>query len=245
MFCAPTYYQQSVSAIVDIDSKSPLEVHPLSDKQLLARDIFNTSAFEELLNAQTLAHEVRGDVLPATSTPSYLEVMAKTNLSLTSGAGAITQPMVGMAVGVADRPLEDLLDWKVLSKAYADAYRLIFARAMVDVLGNEEFQSVDSTTGERRMTTEAVVLEPVFVYIVEGFLGVVSVATLALLYLTCTRTRKLRTDPSTIASIMSIVSDNQPLLSDFADLDCCTWEDVQNAIGQKRFKLVRDGPSNR
>jgi hypothetical protein len=152
--------------------------------------------------------------------------------------------MVALSVGVGDLPLEDYLDWKTLSGSYADAYRLSFARAMVDVLGTE-FQSSQNTTGEVRMTTEAVVLEPVFVYIVEGFLGVVSVTTLALLYLTCTRIRKLRTDPNTIASIMAIVSDNQHLLAEFSELDCCTVDDVRDAVGHKRYKLVYDGASNR
>jgi hypothetical protein len=211
---------------------------------LLAPNVFNTSTFEELLNAGSLGYEVRGDTLPAKSTPGYLESMAKTNLSLTSGAGALTQPMVGLSVSVGNHPLEAYLDWKILSKSYADAYRVTFARAMIDVLG-DNFQSSNNTTGEAQVITEAVVLEAVFVYIVEGFLGVVSLATLALLYLTCSRTRKLRTDPSTIASVMAIVADNEPLLSDFSELDCCTVEDMQTAIGQKRFKLVYDGSNNR
>jgi hypothetical protein len=75
---------------------------------------------------------------------------------------------------------------------------------------------------------------------VVGFLAVVSVATIALLVLSLTRRRNLRTDPSTIASIMAIVADNHPLLSDFADLDCCTMEDVQKILGDKRYKLVND-----
>jgi hypothetical protein len=223
---------------------SPLSVRPLSDKQLLAPDIFNASTFEELLNAGSLGYEVRGDVFPAKTTPGYLESMAKTNLSLTAGAGSLTHAMVGLSVSVGNHSLEAYLDWQILSKSYADAYRVMFARAMVDVLG-DKFQSTNTAIGERQVTTEAVVLEAVFVYIVEGFLGVVSLATLALLYLTCSRTRKLRTDPSTIASVMAIVADNEPLLSEFSDLDCCTLEDMQNAIGHKRFKLVRDGPNNR
>ena len=225
---------------MDSLNQKPLNILPLEEKQLLAPDIFNTSTFEELLNAGSLGYEVRGDNLPAKSTPSYLEPLATSNISLTSGGGGLTQAMVGLAVGVDNQPLEGYLDWKVLSKSYADAYRLVFARAMVDVLGND-FQTSKNVMGERQIRTEAVVLEPVFIYIVEGLLGVVSLATLALLYLSLSRKRNLRTDPSTIASVMSIVADNQSLLSDFADLDCCTVDEVQSKLGHRRFKLVHDG----
>jgi hypothetical protein len=232
-----------VSATIDTTTKTPLNIRTLGDKQRLAPEIFNSSTFEELLNMGSLNYEVRGNNLPAKSVPRYLESIAKTNISLTNGFGGFTQSMVGLSVGVSNQPLEDYLDWRVLSKAYADAYRLIFARAMVDVLG-DEFQSSKDTVGEGRVTSEAVILEPVFVYVVEGLLGVVSLAALALLYLSWVRTRKLRTNPSTIASIMSLTADSQPLLSEFGKLDCCIMEDLEHAIENRCFKIVGDGSSN-
>ena len=152
--------------------------------------------------------------------------------------------MVGLAVAVGNRSLEDYLDWKVLSKSYADAYRLIFARAMVEVFNASTmaaFSTSDGILGQQRVMTEAVVLEPVFVYIVEGFLGVVSLCTIALLYLTLTRKRNLCSNPSTIASVMSLVADCQPLLADFQSLDCCTIDEITEKIGERRYKLVDDG----
>jgi hypothetical protein len=61
-----------------------------------------------------------------------------------------------------------------------------------------------------------------------------------LLVISLSRQRNLRTDPSTIASVMAMVANNQPLLSDFADLDCCTMDDVQKILGEKRYKLIND-----
>jgi len=84
------------------------------------------------------------------------------------------------------------------------------------------------------------VLEPVFTYIVEGLLGVVSLATIALLYLSLTRERNLRADPSTIASVMSLVADNQSLLSDLQNMDCCTTEEIEERLRLRRYKLVND-----
>lgn len=222
-----------------MSTKAPTDIKPLADKQALEWNVFNTTNFESAMNSVTLGIEVRGDNLPGYYMPRYWDLVSGTNLSLTSGAGAITMPMVGLAVAAGPLPMEDYLDWERLSKAYADAYGLLFARAMVDVLGNN-FTDSEEVSGKQQITTEAVVLEPVFVHIVVGFLAVVSLATAALLVLSLTRRRNLRTDPSTIASIMAMVADNHPLLSDFADLDCCTMEDVQISLGEKRYKLIND-----
>ncbi|KAF1847953.1 uncharacterized protein K460DRAFT_363968 [Cucurbitaria berberidis CBS 394.84] len=240
IYCTPFYYQQSVSATVDILNQRPLNIRSVGEKHRLAMDIFNITIFEELLNTRSLGSGVRGDILPATSMPRYLESLANLNVSLTGGTGSINQAPVGLALGVGNRPLEEYLDWKVLSKSYADAYRLIFARAMVDVLGND-FRSSKAAIGKRQIRTEAVVLQPLFTYIVEGLLGIVSLATLALLCLSLSQKRNLHTDPNTIASVMAITADNQPLLSGFAELDCCTVDEMQSMVGNKRYKLVNYG----
>jgi hypothetical protein len=158
--------------------------------------------------------------------------------------GSTLPPMAGLALATSDRPMGDFLDHTILSKAYASAYQLMFARAMVDVLG-VSFVTSKETIGQEKVKTEAVVLEPVFVYVVEGLLGIISVATFALLVLTLVTKRNLRCDPSTIASVMAIVADNQPLLSDLQDLDCCTTEDMGKLLGQKRYKLLNDESGTR
>ena len=246
MYCQPRYHQQVVSATVDALTQKPIAIRPLEEVQPLAPGIFNTSTFETLLTSGSLGSEVRSDVLPAKAVPNYVETIAGTELSLISGAKGIStvQPMVGLAVAVGNRSMDDYLDWQMLSKSYADAYRLLFARAMVEVFNassKESFSNADDIVGQQEATTEAVVLEPVFVYIVEGFLGVVSLCTIALLYLTLTRKRNLCSNPSTIASVMSLVADCQPLLADFQSLDCCTMEEITDKVGEKRYKLVDDG----
>jgi hypothetical protein len=214
-------------------------VEPIEDKESLPWDIFNTTNFEAMLNSASLGIKVRGDVLPSSQMPTYVETLTNTTLSIISERGELTQPMVGLALGTPNRPMGDYLDWRVMSEAYTDAYRLLFARAMVEVLGPMS-TSFELNFGEQRMISEAVVLEPTFVHIVVGILGVVSLATFALLVLSFIRKRDLRTDPNTIASIMALVADNHRLLSDFADLDCCTEEDYNKFLSHKRFKLVND-----
>ncbi|KAI4672117.1 uncharacterized protein J4E78_000617 [Alternaria triticimaculans] len=241
IFCEPTFYQQRVNATVDMTSKAPITVTPLGDKEPLPANFFNATYLEIQMNGGS-GYEVRGDNLPLNSLPSYLERVAATNLSVVTGptGGGFVQPMVGLSLAVSDRPLEDYLDWRVLSKSYADAYRLLFSRAMVDVLGND-FKTSEAIMGHKQYSTQAVIVEPVFTYIAEGLLGAVSIATLVLLYLSMTRARNLHSNPSTIASIMSLVADNEALLADFEDLDCCTTEEVQEQLGNKRYRLDDDG----
>lgn len=242
IFCEPSYYQQEVNATVDRLTQRPLDITILGEKRPLERDLFNATNWEAQMTTGSTGYDIRGDFMPTVSVPDYLEYVAGTNVSIGSGpSGAgLVQPLVGLSLAVNQLPLEDYVDWQVLSKAYANAYRLMFSRAMVDILGND-FQTSQEMTGVQQYTTEAVVLEPVFTYIVEALLGAVSLATIMLLYLSVTRTRNLRTDPSTIASLMSLVADNEPLLVDFENLDCCTVPDVQKALGAKRYRLVDDG----
>jgi hypothetical protein len=115
---------------------------------------------------------------------------------------------------------------------------------MVDIL-DRDYKTSKEVAGLKQNTTEAVVLEPAFVHIVVALLLVISIATIALLFLSFTRQRLLYTDPSTLASIMPFVADNQPLLSDFAELDCCTMGDVEGVVGQKRYQLIDDGSGAR
>lgn len=218
-------------------TRMPLRVRGLADRQPLDWSEFNTTYFESILNSGRLEINARNDALPGATIPKYWDIVARTNLT----RGVDLMSMVGLAVGAGTRPLEEYLDWQALKEAYADAYRLLFVRAMVDILGKgEDFSSSKQVIGQKQVVSEAVLLEPVFVHIVVGFLGVVSIATIALLGLTFIRQRNLRTDPSTIASIMSMVADNHALLSDFSDLDSCSMGDVQKIIGNKRYELTND-----
>lgn len=240
IYCHTQYWRQLVSATIRQQTMEPLNVVPLGKKELLPWDAFNTTNFEATLNSGSLGFHRRGDILPISNIPRYLETVAGSNLTL----GVDQQAMVGLALATTGRPLGDYLNWQTLSQAYVDAYRLLFARAMVDVLGTD-FATSDSAIGQQQDVSEAVVLEAVFVHVVVGLLAVVSLATVALLVLSLIRERKIRTNPSTIASVMALVADNDVLLSDFAELDCCTEEDVRAIISKKRYKLVNDEAGTR
>ncbi|KAL1593815.1 hypothetical protein SLS60_010547, partial [Paraconiothyrium brasiliense] len=235
IFCEPTYYAQEVNATVERANKHPVRVVPLGPKQPLTetKNIFNTTLMEMLLNGGIPPNPPRENELPSRKVPNFIEHVMEKGLTWPSDR----QPMVGFSTMIDDTPLEDFLDWKVLAQTYAKAYRLVFARAMVEVL-DPSFTSLKEVAGSRSIATGSVVLEPLFTYIVIGFLCVIVVATIVLLFLSTTRTLNLRSDPSTIGTVMGLVTDSKTLLRDFEDLDCCTLEQIQQSVQQKRYQLV-------
>ncbi|KAF1954142.1 hypothetical protein CC80DRAFT_128575 [Byssothecium circinans] len=236
IFCEPMYYEQDVNATVDRITREPKKVVPLGPRRELPENVFNKTLLEVLL-ADTVHPGAarRGDFLPIQGIPKYIESRADTDLSI----GDDSLAMVGLASSVGGRPLQDYLDWKALSASYAKAYRLLFARAMVDVLGSEKGDSKQAS-GNQVVFLDAVYLEPVFTYIVIGLLAAVAICAAVLLYLSMTRTTALLSDPNTIASIMSLAADNSSLLADFKDLDCCTAKELQESIRDKEYKLSGD-----
>lgn len=239
VFCQPQYYAQDVNATVHAASRRPKEIVSLGPKREIPPDLFNTTLFEAQLNSQATNKEVRGALPMMVSFPSYAEFFAHTNLTV-QGSGGELHFMAALAVLARSQSLENLedyLDVKVLGESYEAAYRLMFSRAMAQVL-DQNFSSARPAVGQRQVTSQAVIFVPVFTFIVEGLLGLVSICALALLYLTMTRKVNLRSDPSTIASIMALVADEQPLLSAFESLDARPMEDIDSAVGLKRYKLA-------
>jgi hypothetical protein len=166
VFCEPHYWQQEVVATIDILTSQPLDVKATGERQPLASEIFDITMFETSLNTGSAVQRVRADILPTTAVPTYYGAIVNTELSRVDISGMAIHPMACLAALAGRQPLEAYLKWENLAKSYADAYRLMFARAMVDVLGNK-FTTSNQVGGQQRLITEALVLEPIFVYVVE------------------------------------------------------------------------------
>jgi hypothetical protein len=183
---------------VNKNNRRPLRYIPTGPKQPFsdANAIFNTTWLEMLFNGGHALHPQRTDDMPNYKIPSFTEQLANTDLSPVNDR----QPLVGFSTLIHDIPLESFLDEKVLARSYADSYRLLFARAMSSIL-DKNFTTKIEVEGAQTIETDAVVLEPIFTYIVIGFLSVITLATVILLCLTTSRTLNLCSDPSTIGSV--------------------------------------------
>jgi hypothetical protein len=94
-----------VLATVEATVQTPLKVEELADKQPLEWFALNTTWFESMMNSGSLGYLVPGDAMPINGLPKYWDVIARTNITRDN----VLQPMVGLALGTATRPLEDTL----------------------------------------------------------------------------------------------------------------------------------------
>ncbi|KAL5372989.1 hypothetical protein DPSP01_013091 [Paraphaeosphaeria sporulosa] len=238
IFCTPEYYSQEVNATVESATKRPTKVETIGPKRQVDNSIFNSTWMEQLLNGGWTGAYLHGDGLPDNTIPNYMEKITDMNVSWESSP----QPMLNLAIIVGQQTeLESYLDWRVLASSYEKAYRLLFLRAMVDVLEGREYSSHKTTLGELVSNTSAVVLEPVFAYIVVGFLGILTVLAAILYYQSISTQTVLCQDPGTIASLMGLVANNYSLLADFEGLDCCTNEEIEEIVAERTYKLVERG----
>lgn len=238
LYCTPSYYEQKVNATVNARTKAPISYTVLGDKQALPLDKWNSTFFEPQMNTGKVNEFNRKISLPLTLWPDQRETLASFPVSLGTG-GTVIQPLAGFAIGANQGSLEALLDPVALAGAYQSAYRIIFARSMVEIL-DQRFATTSNEAGHYDYVAAAIVVVPVFTYIVEALLGLVSVCGLVLVWISLRRTWGLHSDPATIASIQSLVADNASLLREFSMLDKANKEELETNLKNRKFKLSCD-----
>jgi hypothetical protein len=241
LFCDPFYYQQEVVATISAKTRAPINITSKGEKQVLPVEKWNSTFFEYQMNSGSLNQENRG-ALPLEKWPDQLEILSTYPVNLQSSEGAVGS-MAGFMVGAAGRPLEELLDPEALKDAYQSAYRIIFARSMTEIL-DQNFRSTESVSGHLDYFQGAVTLVPIFTYIVQGFLGFISICSMILLVISWRRNWTLSSDPATIASVQSLVAENTALLEDFGKLERLHLVDFEQSLKTKRFRLESNGYHN-
>jgi len=177
IFCKPVYYEQDVEASVDATTGKPQNISLSSTRRKISAEVFNATVFEETLASGTRLLQTRQDNLPMSTLPRYLENLYNTDLTPSTAS-----PMMTTVMSVSKDRLPELLDSEKLASAYEIVYQLFFARAMADILNpNVSTPTSTKSPGSFRTQMEAVVLEPIFTYMVEGFLAVISMAAIALI----------------------------------------------------------------
>ncbi|KAH7135259.1 hypothetical protein B0J11DRAFT_575858 [Dendryphion nanum] len=239
LVCEPSYYMQDVLATVDAHTRTPVNILPQGPKEVLPPEFWNYEFFERQMNWER-PKEKRSGAFPKYNWPSQLEGLSTTQLTLAYNR---LSPILGLAIGAYQHPLEELLDPEGLRKAYEAAYQTIFARSMIEVL-DAKFSTTKNVTGLIAITVNAVTLIPAFTYVVQGLLGFICLCALALLYVSATRSWSLNTDPSTIASIMSLTADNRTLLQRFDRLHLASQVRFEDDLAERRFKLDCDENKN-
>lgn len=189
--CKP-HYERQAEATVDAKTKTPIDIKLLGPKISLVGQTFNASMFKRTLMKQTFlgGEDVRStDGLPDWSIPRYLSALYGSNLTLFQDWAEEfgLHPLAAMVYSTTDRALEELRNSRVLAAEFDRAYQLQFARAMNSFLDTDFSNATVKTAGKRYQRLNAVTLQPVFTYIVEALLAVLSLSMGAILYFSVTR----------------------------------------------------------
>jgi hypothetical protein len=236
LFCETTYHQQEVLATVRRTDGKILEQVNLGPKTVLPPELFNTSTFEEQISNARQLTKVRG-ALPTVDWPDQRPQLA--NLPITI-AGSLPEMsnIFGLAVGAYQRDFEDYMNAETLASSFQAAYRLLFARAMVDVLA-ADYEDSKTMNGTRAYETEAVRVVQHFAYAVEAVLGIITLMAFVMLAVTWFDIVNLRTDPDSLSALMLLVKDQPSILEHFSQHDQSSWALLQSATSRSTFALER------
>jgi hypothetical protein len=206
LFCETEYYQRDVLATVRRDDGRISEVADVGPKSPLPAGLFNTSTFEEQISNAKQQYLVRG-ALPTTDWPDQRPQLSK--LPITISSYSEMSNIFGLAVGAYPREqFEDYMDPETLASSIQAAHRLLFVRAMVDVLA-ANYEDSKPMNGTRVYQTEVVRVVQHFAYAVEAVLGIITIMAFVLLAVTWSSVVNLKTDPDSLSALMLLVKASQ------------------------------------
>jgi hypothetical protein len=235
LFCETQYYQRNVLATVHRDDGRISGVAGIGPKSPLPAGLFNTSTFEEQISNAKQQYLVRG-VLPTTNWPDQRPQLSK--LPITISSYSEMSNIFGLAVGAYPREFEDYMDPETLAISIQAAHRLLFVRAMVDVLA-ANYEDSKTMNGTRVYQTEVVRVVQRFAYAVEAVLGIVIIMAFALLTVTWSDVVNLRTDPDSLSALMLLVKGQPSILEHFSPHDQSSWALLRSATSRSTFALER------
>jgi len=237
LFCETAYYQQEVVATVLRSDGSIPNAVSLGPRVAMPSDLFNTSTFEEQLSNARQMQNVRG-MLPSTQWPDQIPQLSKFPITVKGSLPEMSN-VFGLAIGAHPRrDFEEYMDPQTLASSFQAAYRLLFARAMVDVLA-ADYQNATIMNGTRVYQIEAVRIVQHFAYAIEGLLGIVTLMAFTLLAVTWFNAVNLSTDPDSLSALMRLVNGQASILAHFSQHDQSSWALLKTATSRSTFMLER------
>lgn len=233
LFCKPTYYRQNASATVRRQDRQIVNITTTGNKLPVPATMFNPGRLEGQMNSAIQQRTVRGEI-PSSRWPDQREQLSKLPLSIYDGDQV--PMMAGMAIGADNRPLQDYLDPHTLAQSYEAAYRLLFARAMIDVL-QADFSTASTANGTRCYHVEAVYMVPGITYAVEAILCVSVLLALTLWAIGLRSRVLLRDDPGSIATLMTMTSNDESLLECFSRFEGMHDRDCKQLLDGERYRV--------
>lgn len=218
MFCRANYFQQTVEVTVSLPDLSVQSTRPISEKEELSTNYFNFTVFEQVIVDEVVSQEDQNSSSPQADDIDRRDISAATVLSqdvIFQKLKVISQSsLASFAIQLSGLPATSLFQPENLQNAFEDAHQFLFALAARAVLRAPSNTTL-AMTGIAESSIGAVVMVPVFTYLVIGFLCLVVALAITLLCIYKTRKLNLPYGPNSIASMMVLIHRRQDL-----DLAC-------------------------
>ncbi|KAJ9206310.1 hypothetical protein DTO021D3_2153 [Paecilomyces variotii] len=221
LFCSTKYYHQSVEATVRLSDHSVQSFRSLAGKEELSEDTFNYTYFEQLIVTQNLPQKPATSIIAQEAITDRQELSDETafqHQTLLDDSDILgSSVMIPFALGMTNSSTEELLQPSNLHHAFEAAHQLLFALAIQSVM-RDPSNALGNISGIVESSFGAVVMVPLFTYLAIGFLSVVVILSLWMLYGNRNRALNLQAGPDSIASVIS-VAHQQEALKYFRDSD--------------------------
>ncbi|KAI5243244.1 hypothetical protein E4T43_04238 [Aureobasidium subglaciale] len=129
------------------------------------------------------------------------------------------------------------LDAETLKDSYQAAYRLMLAQKLVDIL-SKDFTTNETYSGTRFHESEALIMVPTFVYVVEGLLATTVIAALLIAAIPSWRKTSLTSEPANLAAMMALSSNDHLTAETMSDKDFATSDELERVYHETTFASI-------
>ncbi|KAI5200694.1 hypothetical protein E4T39_05618 [Aureobasidium subglaciale] len=243
IWCRPFYYQQEVKATVVPPKMTVIDIVPIGTKEPLPSELLNTTDLEWSMSQGYELNNNRGSFL----TSSWPNPKDRIKTKFPELYWDYYLPnMASLALGAYQRPTSAYLDPEILGNSYQAAYRLLLARKLADIFSTT-FTDADTMLATRRYQTQTVIMVPTFVYVVECLLATTIIVALLIWVVPSWKKTNLTSEPSSLASLMKLTSNDRSFVQRMYERDCATSQELRGLFQDTTFILnegnTYQGPS--
>lgn len=241
LFCSPRYYKQDVVVSVSSQGFRPNNesIQPLSERQSLTIEEFNSTAFEFLIGNGM--GEIK--VLGAVDIPLQSVIDQESQMKKYSVRQPVT-PMLPYALAGQNLSIEAYYDAKTMAEAFNRAHKYLFSLAVNKLAATEP--SFSNHTGTATYDLSGIIVSRPISAAVEGLLGLIAILSLILLWLCYRAPCNLQSNPNSIMRLGQICHASPDMLALFRQIDNVDEKTLLKMFKNEKYRLVsqRNGTEN-
>ncbi|KAJ6783106.1 hypothetical protein PWT90_05928 [Aphanocladium album] len=230
-FCETSYWKQAVLATVSAATRRPVAggIRPLAEPERLREAEFNSSAFQYLLGAGVSSVDMPRD-LPFTTLLEHYSRLPNVSIEYP------LSPMIGFALGYQNYTVDQYANLTIMAESFTSVHRMLFSVAYSHLLVNAT-TTPTAAEGQAFVAQYGIVVNRTFSALVEGFLGLVAVMSLMLLWVCRHSACKLTGEPSSLDALVRLARNSEELRGLFSRTGHMSDDELRLRLGGYRFRL--------